>query len=334
MSIRRNLGYDELFSLEINPVNQGLEKGTLTNLGAVSVDTGTFTGRSPKDKYFVEELSTSDNIWWASGDNGSDNKPITDQCWRALKDITIKQLTGKDLFIQDGYCGANPSSRLRVRVLTEVAWAAHFTKNMFIRPQEDEVDDFEPDWTILHACKTTNTNWKAMGLKSEVYVVFNIAERLTLVGGTWYGGEIKKGIFSMMNYFLPLKEIGAFHCSANVGEANDTALFLGFSGTGKTTLSTDPQRHLIGDDEHGWDNEGVFNLEGGCYAKTINLSPKTEPDIYAAIKRDALLENVAVDSQGTFDFNSRKKTENTRVSYPIYHIKILCNRFPKGHMQK
>ena len=329
-SIWRNLSYDELYTREIDPARRGLEKGVVTTLDAVSVDTGTFTGRSPKDKYLVKESSTADTIWWASGNNGSDNKPITEQSWESLRDTTVQQLTGKNLFIQDGFCGANPNSRLRIRVITEVAWAAHFTKNMFIRPQAEELVDFEPDWTILHACKTTNKRWKSMGLHSDVYVAFNIAERLTLIGGTWYGGEIKKGIFSMMNYFLPQKGIGSFHCSANVGERDDTALFFGLSGTGKTTLSTDPKRHLIGDDEHGWDDEGVFNFEGGCYAKTINLSPETEPDIYNAIKRNALLENVVVDKDGHVDFSSSKKTENTRVSYPIYHIKNTVKPVSKG----
>ena len=329
-SIKHNLGYDELFKLETAPSLTGLEKGVLTKLGAVSVDTGEFTGRSPKDKYFVKKSSSQANIWWADGKNGSDNKPITEPTWRTLKEIALTQLTGKNLFVQDGFCGANSGNRLNVRLITEIAWAAHFAKNMFIRPEQQDLENFEPDWTILHACKTTNPNWKSMGLNSEVFVAFNVSERLTVIGGTWYGGEIKKGIFSIMNYYLPLKGIGSFHCSANIGKKNDTALFFGLSGTGKTTLSTDPKRRLIGDDEHGWDEEGVFNFEGGCYAKTINLSEQTEPDIYKAIKRNALLENVVVDSEGNIDFESNLKTENTRVSYPIYHIQNIVKPVSKG----
>ena len=333
-SIIRNPSYDKLYALETESSLKGLEKAFNTTLGAVSVNTGAFTGRSPRDKYFVKEPSSEGNIWWSDQTNGSDNKSISLDTWNALKATTIKQLNSKNLFVQDGYCGANLKSRLSVRLVTEISWASHFAKNMFIRPPEEELENFTPDWTILHACKTSNLDWEKMGLNSEVYIAFNIAERTTLIGGTWYGGEIKKGIFSMMNYFLPLKKIGSFHCSANVGENDDSALFFGLSGTGKTTLSTDPKRKLIGDDEHGWDDEGIFNFEGGCYAKTIDLSAKKEPEIYNAIKRDALLENVSMDKSGKVDFASREKTENTRVSYPIYHIKNIVEPISKGPAPK
>ena len=328
--IHRNLSYEELFEHEMDPANEGFERGVLTEFGAVNVDTGVFTGRSPKDKFIVKEPVSEKNVWWVASGNKSDNKPISVETWEALKANTLKQLNGKKLYVQDGYCGANPDSRLKIRVVTEVAWAAHFTKNMFIRPTEEELEDFVPDWTILHGCKTTFPDWEAHGLHSEVYAAFNIAEKLTSIGGTWYGGEIKKGIFSMMNYFLPLKGIGSFHCSANQGNEGDTALFFGLSGTGKTTLSTDPKRKLIGDDEHGWDTEGIFNFEGGCYAKCIHLSEESEPDIYHAIKRNALLENLDVVENGKIDFDSNKKTENTRVSYPIYHIDNIVKPVSKG----
>ncbi|MFC1554989.1 phosphoenolpyruvate carboxykinase (ATP), partial [candidate division KSB1 bacterium] len=326
----RNLSYEELFEHEMDPSNEGYERGVLTEFDAVNVDTGAFTGRSPKDKYVTKEGDAEKNIWWQNETNGSDNKPITLDSWKLLKEHTKKQLNGKKLYIQDGYCGANPATRLKIRVITEIAWGAHFTKNMFIRPSEEELKTFEPDWTILHGCKTTYPDWKNMGLNSEVYVAFNISEKQTVVGGTWYGGEIKKGIFSMMNYFLPLKGIGAFHCSANEGEAGDTALFFGLSGTGKTTLSADPKRALIGDDEHGWDDDGIFNFEGGCYAKCIKLSEENEPDIYRAIKRDALLENLDVDENGKVDFDLGSKTENTRVSYPIHFIDNIVKPVSKG----
>lgn len=330
--VYRNLSYPELFQHETEPSLPGLEKGFVTKLGALAVDTGKFTGRSPKDKYVVQEESCEKYVWWAKpGQPSPDNKPVSPEIWQELKKIAINQLTGKKLYLTDAFCGANPETRLRVRIVTEVAWMSHFAKNMFIRPTEQELQDFEPDFTILNACKTTNPNFAQQGLRSEVFVAFNLKERMALIGGTWYGGEIKKGIFSVMNYYLPLKGIGSFHCSANLGKRGDTALFFGLSGTGKTSLSTDPNRALIGDDEHGWDDNGIFNFEGGCYAKCINLDPEKEPEIYRAIKRDALLENVDYNSAtGEIDFTSSKKTENTRVSYPIYHIDNIVKPVSKG----
>ncbi len=326
-----NISYLELFSHETMPSLNSFERGVISQLGAVCVDTGHFTGRSPKDKYIVKEPSAEKNIWWASGHpDGSDNKPISTETWAHLKSIAVNQLTGKKLYVMDGFCGANPATRLAVRLVTEVAWMAHFFKNMFIRPTADELKDFKPDWTILNACKAVCSDYEKYGLHSETFIAFHMKERMTVIGGTWYGGEIKKGIFSVMNYFLPLQGIGSFHCSANMDNNGDTALFFGLSGTGKTTLSTDPKRKLIGDDEHGWDNEGVFNLEGGCYAKCINLSSEREPDIYQAIRRDALLENVDVNADGRIDFNSAQKTENTRVSYPLYHIQNIVTPVSKG----
>ncbi len=326
-----NSSFDELFRHEIDPSLQGYERGVVTTLGAVAVDTGQFTGRSPKDKYIVLDETTKNTVWWANGlSSGSDNKPISPETWAHLKDLSIQQLNGKKLYVMDGFCGANKDTRLCVRLVTEVVWMAHFFKNMFIRPTPDELKNFKPDWTILNACKTTCGDYQKWGLRSEVFVAFNISERMTVIGGTWYGGEIKKGIFSIMNYFLPLKGIGAFHCSANQGQQGDAALFFGLSGTGKTTLSTDPKRALIGDDEHGWDNEGIFNFEGGCYAKCIDLTPQREPEIYRAIRRNALLENCDVDSQGKVDFSSKKKTENTRVSYPIDHIENIVKPVSRG----
>ncbi len=320
--------YDQLFQEETNTSNQGYEKGVVTALGAVTVDTGSFTGRSPKDKYIVKDENTKDTVWWS--DEGSDNKAISTDTWNELKKLSVEQLNGKKLYVIDGFCGANDATRLQVRLVTEVAWMAHFFKNMFIRPTEEELQSFKPDWTILNACKTTCKNYQELGLRSDVFVAFNVTQRMTVIGGTWYGGEIKKGIFSIMNYFLPLKGIGAFHCSANQGKAGDTALFFGLSGTGKTTLSTDPNRALIGDDEHGWDDDGIFNFEGGCYAKTIRLSKENEPDIFNAIRRDALLENVVVDASGNIDFDNGEKTENTRVTYPIHHIDNIVKPVSKG----
>ena len=329
--IVRNPSYEEIFKLETDASLQGFERGIVTNLGAVNVDTGKFTGRSPQDKYIVEEPISKDTVWWADGtSSGPDNKKLSHEAWDHLKDIAVKQLSGKKLYVMDGFCGTNQETRMCVRLVTEVAWMAHFFKNMFIRPTEAELKGFTPDWTILNACKAACPDFQKYGMRSEVFVAFHIKERMTVIGGTWYGGEIKKGIFSIMNYFLPLKGIGSFHCSANMGKAGDTALFFGLSGTGKTTLSADPKRQLIGDDEHGWDKEGVFNFEGGCYAKCINLSVEKEPDIYRAIRRDALLENLDVDSSGKIDFNSKKKTENTRVSYPIYHIDNIVKPVSKG----
>ena len=329
-----NPSYDELFNYETNPKLEGYEKGVETEFGAVAVDTGVFTGRSPKDKFIVVDPATKDNVWWKNDHRpASDNKPLNKEIWYDLRKNSTDHLSGqKRLYVMDGYAGANENTRLRIRLITEIAWAAHFVKNMFIRPSEEELEDFVPDFIMFHSPKTNNPNWKEHGLHSEVYAAFNIGAGEACVGGTWYGGEIKKGFFSMMNYFLPLKNIAAMHCSANVGDKGDVAIFFGLSGTGKTTLSADPKRKLIGDDEHGWDDDGVFNFEGGCYAKTINLDPRKEPDIYNAIKRDALLENVAVDENGKVDFSDGSKTQNTRVSYPIYHIDNIVKPVSKaGH---
>jgi len=329
-ALHHNLSYDELFEHETFPHLEGYERGEVTEFGAVNVNTGTFTGRSPKDKYFVLQPETEKNLWWSAENNRSDNKPISEEVWDRLLEIATAQLNGKRLYVQDGFAGANADTRIQVRVLTEVAWQAHFCKNMFIRPTEEELDNFSPDWTILNACKATCADYKALGLNSEVFVAFNVEKRMTIIGGTWYGGEMKKGIFSIMNYYLPLRDIGAFHCSANMGADGRVALFFGLSGTGKTTLSTDPERGLIGDDEHGWDDDGIFNFEGGCYAKCINLSKENEPEIYDAIRRDALLENVVVDENGKVDYTDASKTENTRVSYPIYHIENIVKPVSKG----
>ncbi|NQY74033.1 MAG: phosphoenolpyruvate carboxykinase (ATP), partial [Candidatus Margulisbacteria bacterium] len=275
--IYHNLSYEALFEHETHSNNAGFEVGTLTNLDTINVDTGKFTGRSAKDKYIVKEPETQGNVWWR--ESGSDNTPLSLDAWDHLREITSSALEGKTLYVMDGFCGANKETRMSVRLITEIAWQAHFFKNMFIRPTEEELATFEPDWTILNACKSSCEDYQKYGLRSEVYVAFKLSERMTVIGGTWYGGEIKKGIFSIMNYFLPLKNIGAFHCSANVGKDGDSALFFGLSGTGKTTLSADPKRLLIGDDEHGWDDQGIFNFEGGCYAKTIDLTEEKEPDI-------------------------------------------------------
>ncbi|CFQ96747.1 phosphoenolpyruvate carboxykinase [Yersinia frederiksenii] len=331
-----NPSYDLLFQEETKPTLEGYERGTLTTTGAIAVDTGIFTGRSPKDKYIVRDDITRDTVWWADQGKGkNDNKPLSPETWSHLKGLVTEQLSGKRLFVVDTFCGANADTRLQVRFVTEVAWQAHFVKNMFIRPSDEELAHFEPDFIVMNGAKCTNPNWKEQGLNSENFVAFNLTERMQLIGGTWYGGEMKKGMFSMMNYLLPLKGIASMHCSANVGEKGDVAIFFGLSGTGKTTLSTDPKRKLIGDDEHGWDDDGVFNFEGGCYAKTIKLSEEAEPDIYHAIKRDALLENVVVLADGTVDFNDGSKTENTRVSYPIYHIENIVKPVSKaGHATK
>jgi len=327
-----NLSYDELFIHETNNNLEGYEKGIVTNLGAVAVDTGIFTGRSPKDKYIVKDEITASLVWWAeTGKKSPDNKSINKEHWNVLLNIAKNQLSGKKLYVNDVYAGANENSRLKIRVITEIAWASHFVKNMFINPTDEELQNFKPDFILFHACKATNPYWKEMNMNSEVFVAFNLTEKMAVIGGTWYGGEIKKGIFTVMNYYLPLKGIASMHCSANVGKKNDTALFFGLSGTGKTTLSTDPNRALIGDDEHGWDDDGIFNFEGGCYAKCINLNPEKEPDIYRAIKRNALLENVVVDlSTGEINFSNASKTENTRVSYPIYHIENIVKPVSKG----
>lgn len=323
-----NPGYDELYHAEISADLSDKERGTITESGAVAIDTGRFTGRSPKDKYIVCDENTENTVWWKEA--GSDNQKMKPEVFDELKKVVAKQLNHKKLYVIDGFCGASEASRLKVRLVTEIAWQAHFFKNMFIRPTNEQLEGFVPDWTIFNACKTTCENHEALGMRSEVFGAFNITEKMTLIGGTWYGGEIKKGIFSMMNYFLPLEGIGSYHCSANIAEDGQTALFFGLSGTGKTTLSTDPKRALIGDDEHGWDNEGVFNLEGGCYAKTIRLSKDAEPEIYDAIRRNALLENVVLRDDNTIDFDSDAKTENTRVSYPIEHIENIVKPVSKG----
>lgn len=326
-----NPSYEVLFKEEMNPDLQGFEKGQLTELDAVNVMTGVFTGRSPKDKFIVKDDVTKDTIWWTSEHAKNDNKPTTPEVWKELKKVTTEQLSGKKLYVMDTFCGANEDTRLKVRFIMEVAWQAHFVKNMFIRPTEEELENYgEPDFVSLNASKTTNPNWKEQGLNSEVYTVFNLTEKMHVVGGTWYGGEMKKGMFAMMNYYLPLRGMASMHCSANVGKDGDTAIFFGLSGTGKTTLSTDPNRQLIGDDEHGWDDEGIFNFEGGCYAKTINLDKNSEPEIYAAIRRNALLENVTVDADGKIDFSDGSTTENTRVSYPIDHIDNIVKPVSKA----
>ncbi len=331
-----NPSYNFLFSEETKPGLTTYEKGIITRTGAISVDTGIFTGRSPKDKYILLDDKTKDTIWWKSEKaKVSDNKPISPEIWNHCKNISAKQLSGKKLYVVDCFSGANKNSRLCVRFILEVAWQAHFVKNMFIRPEPEELENFKPDFVVLNASKATNPDWQKQGLNSENFIFFNLTECMAVIGGTWYGGEMKKGIFSIMNYYLPLKGIASMHCSANVGKDGDTAIFFGLSGTGKTTLSVDPERALIGDDEHGWDDEGIFNFEGGCYAKCIKLSKKNEPDIFNAIKRDALLENLVVLSDGTINFNDTSKTENTRVSYPIYHINNIVKPVSKaGHAKK
>ena len=331
-----NPSFEFLYNEELSPTLQGYEKGQLTELGAVNVMTGEFTGRSPKDKYIVKDSITENTIWWNSDKAANDNKPISQETWNALKETTVNQLSGKRLFVVDAFCGANENTRLKVRFIMEVAWQAHFVKNMFIRPTEQELEHFgEPDFIVMNGSKTSFKDYAAHGLNSEVYVAFNLTEKIQIIGGTWYGGEMKKGLFSMMNYYLPLQGIASMHCSANKGKDGDVAVFFGLSGTGKTTLSTDPKRELIGDDEHGWDNDGVFNFEGGCYAKTIDLSAENEPDIYGAIKKDALLENVTVDANGKIDFKDGSVTQNTRVSYPINHIHNIVKPVSKaGHATK
>lgn len=331
-----NPSYDLLFEHETDPSLTGFEEGIVTELGAVNVMTGEFTGRSPKDKYVVMDDTTRDTVWWASPTNKSDNKPIDYNVWRHCYNLGAKQLSGKKLYVVDGYAGTNEDTRMNIRFIMEVAWQAHFIKNMFIRPTEEELENFTPNFVVLNASKVRNKEWKSMKrtdgvpLNSDVFVMFNLTEGKAVIGGTWYGGEMKKGIFSIMNYYLPLKGIASMHCSANVGKDGDTAIFFGLSGTGKTTLSTDPKRALIGDDEHGWDDHGIFNFEGGCYAKCINLDKNSEPDIYKAIKRDALLENVTVDKNGKIDFNDSSVTQNTRVSYPIYHIENIVKPVSKA----
>jgi phosphoenolpyruvate carboxykinase (ATP) len=326
-----NPSYEELYQAEISPENQGFEKAELTESGAVSVKTGIFTGRSPKDRYIVQDEVTKDTIFW----DGKVNLPTTPEIFSSCKELVVNQLAAsKKLYVVDSFCGTNTDTRLKVRFIVEVAWQAHFVTNMFIRPSHYELENFgEPDFTVINGSKTTNPNWEAQELNSENFVMFNLTEKLQIIGGTWYGGEMKKGMFAMMNYYLPLKGMASMHCSANVGEEGDVALFFGLSGTGKTTLSADPKRYLIGDDEHGWDNNGVFNYEGGCYAKVIDLSAEKEPDIFRAIKRDALLENVVV-NDGIADYTDGSITENTRVSYPIYHINKIVLPSKAGHASK
>ncbi len=326
-----NPSYEELYQAEVSPENQGFEKAELTESGAVSVKTGIFTGRSPKDRYIVQDDVTRDTIFW----DGKVNLPTSPEIFQSCKEIVLNQLsTSKKIYVVDAFCGTNADTRLKVRFIVEVAWQAHFVTNMFIRPSHYELQNFgEPDFTVINGSKTTNPNWEEQGLHSENFIMFNLTERIQIIGGTWYGGEMKKGMFAMMNYYLPLKEMASMHCSANVGEEGDVALFFGLSGTGKTTLSADPKRYLIGDDEHGWDNNGVFNYEGGCYAKVIDLSAEKEPDIFGAIKRDALLENVVV-NDGISDYTDNSITENTRVSYPIYHINKIVLPSKAGHASK
>ncbi len=327
-----NPSYEELYQAEVSHKRKGYEKGALTDTGAVAVKTGVFTGRSPKDRYIVEDDITRDTIYW----DKKVNFPTTIEVWNDLKSLVLNQLsTSPKLYVVDAFCGTNADTRLKVRFVMEVAWQAHFVTNMFIRPSIYELENFgEPDFVVMNGSKTTNPDWKEMGLNSENFVVFNLTEKVQIIGGTWYGGEMKKGMFSMMNYYLPLKGMASMHCSANVGEKGDVAVFFGLSGTGKTTLSADPKRYLIGDDEHGWDNNGVFNFEGGCYAKVIDLSENNEPDIWRAIKRDALLENVIVDEYGEINYYDHSITENSRVSYPIYHINKIVLPSKAGHASK
>ena len=316
-----NPSYEVLFEEETQESLTGFDKGQETELGAVNVMTGIYTGRSPKDKFIVDDENSHDTVWWTSDEYKNDNKPVTKETWAAVKEIAKKELSNKKLYVVDGFCGANKDTRMAVRFIVEVAWQAHFVKNMFIRPSEEELAAFEPDFIVYNASKAKVENYKELGLNSETAVVFNVTSKEQVIINTWYGGEMKKGMFSMMNYYLPLQGIASMHCSANCDmNGENTAIFFGLSGTGKTTLSTDPKRRLIGDDEHGWDDNGIFNFEGGCYAKVIGLSKEHEPDIYGAIKRNALLENVTVAADGKIDFNDKSVTENTRVSYPINHI--------------
>lgn len=327
-----NPSYEELYKAEVSNKRKGYEKGALTDTGAVAVKTGVFTGRSPKDRYIVKDAVSRDTIYW----DDKVNFPTTQGIYDDLKGLVLKQLsTSPKLYVVDAFCGTNKDTRLKVRFVMEVAWQAHFVTNMFIRPSNYELENFgQPDFIVMNGSKTVNPNWKEQGLNSENFVMFNLTEKIQIIGGTWYGGEMKKGMFSMMNYYLPLKGMASMHCSANVGEKGDVAVFFGLSGTGKTTLSADPKRYLIGDDEHGWDDNGVFNYEGGCYAKVIDLSEENEPDIWRAIKRDALLENVIVDEYGEIDYYDHSITENSRVSYPIYHINKIVLPSKAGHASK
>ena len=325
--IAHNPSYEELFKEETKAGLEGFDKGVNTELNAVNVMTGIYTGRSPKDKYIVKDAQSQDKVWWTSEEYKNDNHPMSEEVWKQVKDIAIKELSNKNLYVVDAFCGANEATRLAVRFIVEVAWQAHFVTNMFIQPTAEELEKFEPNFVIYNASKAKVENYKELGLNSETCVAFNTTSREQCIINTWYGGEMKKGMFSMQNYYLPLQGIASMHCSANTDmEGKNTAIFFGLSGTGKTTLSTDPKRLLIGDDEHGWDDEGVFNLEGGCYAKVINLDKESEPDIYNAIRRNALLENVTVAEDGKIDFADKSVTENTRVSYPINHIEKIAQK--------
>ena len=333
--IAHNPSYETLFAEETKAGLEGFDKGVNTELNAVNVMTGIYTGRSPKDKYIVKDAQSQDKVWWTTEEYKNDNHPMSEEVWAKVKEIAIKELCNKELYVVDAFCGANEATRLAVRFIVEVAWQAHFVKNMFIQPTAEELEKFEPNFVIYNASKAKVENYKELGLNSETCVAFNTTSREQVIINTWYGGEMKKGMFSMQNYYLPLQGIASMHCSANTDmEGKNTAIFFGLSGTGKTTLSTDPKRLLIGDDEHGWDDEGVFNLEGGCYAKVINLDKEAEPDIYGAITRDALLENVTVDKDGKVDFADKTVTENTRVSYPIYHIKNIQRPESQGPAAK
>ena len=331
VEIVRNPSYEELYKEETKAGLEGFEVGQETELGAVNVMTGIYTGRSPKDKFIVMDENSKDTVWWTTDEYKNDNHVASKETWDAVKKIAVEELCNKRLFVVDAFCGANKDTRMAVRFIVEVAWQAHFIENMFIKPTAEELENFEPDFVVYNASKAKVENYKELGLNSETAVVFNITSREQVIINTWYGGEMKKGMFSMMNYYLPLKGIAAMHCSANTDmNGEHTAIFFGLSGTGKTTLSTDPKRLLIGDDEHGWDDSGVFNFEGGCYAKVINLDKDSEPDIYNAIKRNALLENVTVDANGKIDFNDKSVTENTRVSYPIDHIEKIVKPISHG----
>ena len=333
--IVHNPSYEQLFEEETKATLEGYEKGQVTELGAVNVMTGVYTGRSPKDKFIVVDENSKDTVWWTSEEYKNDNHPMTEEAWNVVKDLAKKELSNKRLFVVDGFCGANKDTRLAVRFIVEVAWQAHFVTNMFIKPSAEELANFTPDFVVYNASKAKVENYKELGLNSETVVAFNITSKEQVILNTWYGGEMKKGMFSMMNYYLPLRGIASMHCSANTDlNGENTAVFFGLSGTGKTTLSTDPKRLLIGDDEHGWDDKGIFNYEGGCYAKVINLDKESEPDIYGAITRDALLENVTVDANGKIDFADKSVTENTRVSYPIYHIKNIQRPLSQGPAAK
>ena len=332
--IVHNPSYETLFAEETKAELTGYEVGQVTELGAVNVMTGIYTGRSPKDKYIVMDDNSKDTVWWTSEGYKNDNHPMSEDVWAQVKKLAVSELCNKRLFVVDAFCGANKDTRMAVRFIVEVAWQAHFIKNMFIQPSQEELESFEPDFVVYNASKAKVENYKELGLNSETCVAFNITSREQVIINTWYGGEMKKGMFSYMNYLLPLKGMASMHCSANTNAKGETAIFFGLSGTGKTTLSTDPKRQLIGDDEHGWDDDGVFNFEGGCYAKVINLSQENEPDIWNAIRRNALLENVTVDKKGKIDYADKSVTENTRVSYPIFHIENIVKPVSKAPAAK